>query len=358
MKFSLVILCVFCIKLSFSQDSIPKISPMSISGYLEVYYSYDFNKPVNNDKPAFLYSHNRHNEFNLNLGFIKVSYAAGRVRSNLSLATGTYMNANYAAEPGLLKNIYEANAGIKISKLKNLWVDAGIFSSHIGFESAVSKDCWNLTRSIVAENSPYFESGAKITYLSDNNKWLFSGLLLNGWQRIKRIDGNSLMSFGTQVQYKPTLNTTINYSTFIGTDTPDSSRLLRYYHNLYAIFKVGKVGITTGFDIGMQQKSKRAADLDTWTAPVLVLRYPLNDLWLVGARAEYYSDPHGVIISTSTVEGFKTTAYSVNIDYFPLPNAALRVEARTFHSNDKIFLRSDVARTNNSMLTASLALSF
>ncbi len=36
--------------------------------------------------------------------------------------------------------------------------------SHIGFESAVGSDCWNLTRSILAENSPYFESGIKLNY--------------------------------------------------------------------------------------------------------------------------------------------------------------------------------------------------
>jgi hypothetical protein len=100
------------------------------------------------------------------------------------------MNSNYAAESGVLKNIYEANVGVKISKHKNLWIDAGILPSHIGFESAVSKDCFTLTRSMQAENSPYFESGAKISYTSDNGKWFVSGLVLNGWQRIQRIDGN------------------------------------------------------------------------------------------------------------------------------------------------------------------------
>ena len=51
-------------------------------------------------------------------------------RANIALAVGTYMNANYAAEPGVLKNIYEANAGVKISNNKNIWVDAGILPSH------------------------------------------------------------------------------------------------------------------------------------------------------------------------------------------------------------------------------------
>ena len=102
---------------------------VKFEAYLELYYSYDFNKPIKNDRPAFFYSHNRHNEFNLNLGFLKASYSAKKVRANLALAAGTYVNANYTAEPAVLKNIYEANAGIKISKKKNLWIDAGIFSS-------------------------------------------------------------------------------------------------------------------------------------------------------------------------------------------------------------------------------------
>ena len=150
-------------------------NPLTISGYLETYYSYDFGKPENHMKPAFLYSFSRHNEVNLNFGYIKLAYNKSNVRGNLALMTGVYANTNLAAEPGVLKNIYEANAGIKISKSKNIWLDAGIFSSHIGFESAIGKDCWNLTRSLLAENSPYYESGVKISYNSNNEKWMLRG---------------------------------------------------------------------------------------------------------------------------------------------------------------------------------------
>lgn len=147
-----------------AQDS--SKGPLIISGYIDAYYQYDFNKPATNNRPGFIYSHNRHNEFNANLAFLKASYSAESVRVNLALAAGTYMNANYASEPGVLKNIYEANAGVKLSKTLNLWLDAGIFASHIGFESAISKDSWTLTRSILADNSPYYEAGAKIGYTS------------------------------------------------------------------------------------------------------------------------------------------------------------------------------------------------
>src|SRR5687768_1942656 len=106
----------------FSQDTTN--GRFTFSSYVEVYYQYDFNKPSDNNRPAFIYSHNRHNEFNLNLGFIKAHYEDQKIRANVALATGTYINANYAAEPGVLKNVFEANAGVRLGK-KNLWIDAG-----------------------------------------------------------------------------------------------------------------------------------------------------------------------------------------------------------------------------------------
>lgn len=343
-----------------SKTETPKPNPFSFSGYVEAFYQYDFNKPTDNNRPGFIYSHNRHNEFNLNLGFLKGSYNAERVRANLAIAAGTYMNANYAAETGVLKNVLEANAGLKISKEKNLWIDAGIFSSHIGFESAISKDCWTLTRSIMAENSPYFESGAKLTYTSNNNKWILSGLVLNGWQRIKRVDANSLMSYGTQIQYKPNSNTTLNYSTFIGTDKPDSARLWRYFHNLYGSFNVtSKFGIIAGFDIGSEQKTKLSKDFNVWYSPVLILKYAVTPKWTVAARGEYYADEKGVIIASGTPNGFKTAGYSVNVDYAPIPNAVIRLELKSLSSKDDIFTKGSGATTNNNTsITSSIAVSF
>jgi len=91
-------------------------SACKFSGYAETYYAYDFNQPVNHDRPGFLYNHNRHNEFNTNLAFLKAAYFAKGIRANLALMTGTYANA------------------------------------------------WTLTRGIMAENSPYYESGAKLTF--------------------------------------------------------------------------------------------------------------------------------------------------------------------------------------------------
>lgn len=337
------------------QDSVN--GSLTISGYTEAYYQYDFNKPSDGNRPGFIYSHNRHNEFNLNLGFLKASYTAERVRANLALAAGTYVNANYAAEPGVLKNIFEADAGIKLGK-KNVWLDAGIFPSHIGFESAVSRDCWNLTRSILADNSPYFEAGAKITYTTDNGKWILSGMALNGWQRITRVSGNSLISWGTQLQYKPSDKTLLNYSTFIGTDKPDSARLSRFFNNFYGILSLSdKWGLTLGFDIGTEEKTP-AGGSNTWFSPAVILKYSVNDRWAFAARLEHYHDKNGVMIATGSPNGFQTTGYSFNIDFSPARNALVRFEARNFCSKDKIFAKENGFTKSSTFITSSIAVSF
>lgn len=340
---------------AFAQEE-PKIK---VTGYLEAYYGFDFNKPANNTRPGFVYSHNRHNEMNLNLGFIKGSYESDMVRANLAVMAGTYANANLAAEPGVLKNIFEANAGVKLSKSANLWVDAGIFASHIGFESAISKDCWVLTRNIASDNTPYYESGAKISYATEDGKFTATALYLNGWQRITRQDGNSQPAGGVQLTWKPTGKITINYSNYLGTEGADSVRVRRFYHNVYGIIQLtDHFGLTAGFDYGTQQKAKGSSDKNEVLSPVAIAQYRINSKWAMAGRFEYYEDKNGLIISTGTPNGFKTTGYSLNLDYAPVSNAVVRLEGKVYDSKDQIFDRDMNPVNHSATLTASIAVSF
>ena len=346
---------LFTSSITFGQEE-PKIK---VTGYLETYFGYDFNKPSDNNRPGFIYSHNRHNEANLNLGFIKGSYENGMIRANLAVMAGTYANANLAAEPGVLKNVFEANAGIKLSKSANLWVDAGVFSSHIGFESAISKDCWVLTRNISSENTPYYESGVKMTYGTGDGKLTLAALYLNGWQRMARQNGNSQPAGGVQLTWKPTGKITVNYSNYLGTEGVDSVRVRRFYHNVYGIFQVtDQFGVTLGFDYGTQQKSKGSGDKNEVLSPVAIAQYKINSKWALAGRVEYYEDKNGVFISTGTANGFKTTGYSLNIDYAPISNAVVRLEGKVYDSKDKVFVRDLNSVNHDAALTASIAVSF
>lgn len=267
------ILTILFITVSLMANTQPdsSSSPLTMSGYIETYYLYDFNKPVNYTMPSFMYT-NRHNEINLNLVFVKLAYQKKYTRANLAVATGTYINANYSGEQAVLKNLYEANAGVKLSKSKELWLDAGIFASHIGCEGAVGKDNWALTRSMLAENCPYFETGAKLSYTFPNGKWFINGLIMNG-------------------------------------------RQMRYFHNFYGIFQLSKqLSLTTGFDIGTEQKTKGSHQMNTWYSPLVILRLNTDSRNNIAARVEYNNYANGVIINTGSPDGFKTRGYSLNYD--------------------------------------------
>jgi hypothetical protein len=361
MKNILLIAALSCTSL-LAQAQTPdstKTGKLTISGYAELYYGFDFNRPVDNNRPGFVYSHNRHNEVNLNLGFIKANYNSDNIRANLAVMAGTYANANLAAEPGVLKNIFEANAGVKVSKQANLWLDAGIFSSHIGFESAISKDCWVLTRNISSENTPYYESGAKLTYITNNGKLTLAGLYLNGWQRINRQNANSKPAGGLQVYYKPTDKITLNYSNYLGTEGADTIRVRRFYNNFYGIFQLtNSFGITAGFDYGIQQEAKGSDDYYKVISPVAIARYQFASQWAVAGRVEYYQDKNGVLIATGTPNGFNTTGYSLNLDFAPVSNALIRLEGKVYDSKDAIFTKLGNTVSTSPAITASIAVSF
>lgn len=334
-------------------------SPLTFSGYIETYYSYDFGNPDNHLRPAFIYNHNKHNEVNLNLGLAKLNYSKDNIRGNFGLMVGTYPEYNLAGEQDLLKNVFEANVGIKISSKHNLWIDAGIMPAHIGFESAIGKDCMTLTRSIIAENSPYFETGVKIGYTSSDEKWYLAAMYLNGWQRIQKIDGNHTPAFGTQLTYKPNADVVLNWSTYVGNEQPDVLRKWRYFNNIYGQFKVSeKVNLITGFDIGSEQASRESSKYNTWFTPIFIAQYKPTTKIQIAARGEYYEDQKGVLIATGTPNGFKTYGYSANLDYLVTNNVVFRVEARSLKSKDQIFLKEGVPTDKNVFLTTSLAISF
>lgn len=328
-----------------------KQSPtIHLSGFLDAFYVHDFNQSSGGKRQAFLFNHNRKNEVNVNLGLVKMTLEHTKYRANLALQTGTYAYDNYAAEPNLLKHIAEANVGFSLNKQNNFWVDAGVFPAHIGFESAVSVENPTLTRSLLAENSPYFSTGIKFTS-TPNHKWEFAALIINAWQRIAPITGNSLPSFGTQVIYKPQQNVLLNWSTFLGTDDPDIHRRMRYFHNLFAKIQVSKrFNITAGADIGMQQTTLGSKRYHLWFTTIFIGQYVLNTHWKTALRAEYYQDESGVILPFAD---FKTSGFSWNIDYVINASFEWRIEGRLFQNKTNIFATEQgLSATNYFIATA------
>jgi hypothetical protein len=330
----------------FAQNTDTTTAPIvHISGYIEAYYGFDFDKPINNQKPFFIYNHKRHNETNINLAYVKATYNTPKTRANAALMVGNYVQYNLANEPAALRHIMEANIGIKLNAKKNIWLDAGIMPSHIGFESAVGMDCSTVSRSIVAENSPYYEAGIKVTATNTKENISVALMLLNGWQTIQKPNASQQPSYGAQLNYKPNPNFNLNYSNFVGSVQPDTANNLRTYHNFYAIYhpQKYKINITTGIDKDPQTSKKY------WYAPVVILQYIYNDQLKIAARAEYFCDARQAILPTFIPSGLRLFGASINFDYHIAPNSLVRIEAKNYAAQEPIF-RQNTYKNNFSLL--------
>ncbi|WP_310390889.1 porin [Hymenobacter sp.] len=325
-------------------------------GYVGVYYGYDFSNPAGLARPGFIYSENLHNQIAVNIALLGARYVGDRARGTFAIQTGTYPDANYAPEPQIFKNIYEAWGGVRLAP--KLWLDAGIFLSHIGLEGPISRDDLTLTRSIMADNSPYYEAGAKLTY-DTGQKWLFTALAINGWQVIR--DRNQNEAVGTQIQFRPTSKLLLNSSTFLGegANRPDSlGQQFRYFHDFYLTYDPSpKWKIAAAFDTGWEERAAGRSGYDTWQGAALIIRRRLWSRAGVVGRAEYFRDPAGVLAATRA-GGLNTVGYSLGLDYNPVPRVILRGEVKQFVDQKKVYIENKTPIRTNGAATVLLGLTF
>lgn len=328
-KVCIAILLWFISCVMNAQDS-SAIKKWQVGGFADLYYQYDFNQPLSNERPPFIYNHKKHNRPSLNLAVLKLSYNNKKLTGNMALMAGDYSRYNLAAEPRLLQHVYEANIGYRFTD--KFSAEAGILPSHIGMESAISKDCWNLSRSLLAENSPYYETGIKLNY-TFSPKWTASVLLLNGWQNIK--ENNRSKAVGTQVQIKPDDKWMISYSSFIGNEQPDSvAARLRVFQNLYATYVLTqKLNIAVLTDVGTEGAT-------SWWGAAGILQYRWAAKWKATARGEYYSDAGSVIVKAYPLTGIQVQGYSLGVDFLPRKWIMIRSEAKYMNAEQAIFTRN------------------
>lgn len=355
---SLVFLFLFS-RFAFSQtiESSDSIGPnIGISAYVDLFYAYSFNRPAGSLRIPYIYHYNRHNEVNLNHGYLKVYLEHPNYRANLALQTGTFVVDNYTNEPDYIKAIFDANVGFSLNSENTLWLDMGIFgNSHIGTESTEGLSNWTASRTILSENVPYYQSGVNLSYTHAD--WYLSFLILNGWQRIQRVQGNSLPSFGTQATYSGIESLVLNWSTFIGTEYPDDQRRMRYFSHLSAEIDVSNQWeLILGWDTGIEQEFKGSSSYYYWNGLITVFRYTISEKWRSAFRYEYYSDPNSVLVSTPSMNGYRTSGISSNFDYLAYGNILCRFEARYFLSPDDIYERDNAFTTSDFAILASIIL--
>ncbi|PZF73860.1 outer membrane beta-barrel protein [Taibaiella soli] len=333
---------------------------VSLEGYVDAYFGYDFNQPQDGNRPYFV-SANRHSEVNVNLAYLSLKLSSDRVRATFTPGFGTYMNANYTAERTTLRNIVEANVGVKLFKHKNIWLDAGIINSFYTNESAISFDQLMYSRSLGAEYVPYYLAGAKLSLpLTDEvNLYLY---LLNGWQEIEDI--NSPLSFGSQVEYKPNDKLLVNWNTYVGDERSNTHPTFstRYFSDVYAIYNPSsKWSFSSSVYGGIQtEKTEVETTNPKWWQANLIGRYSFAKNQSLAARGEYFSDPHAVmVVPVTNAASFSCSSASLCYTIGVTSRVLVRLDARYFWSAGNVFFNpSSIPINNDFALLAGITAKF
>lgn len=333
---------------------------VQFGGFVDTYYGYDFNAPPTIDRSLstgqpFGTQFIRNNEFNVNLAYADARITSDRVRGRLAFQTGTSVQAQFAGESlglGVIKGpvpaelIQEASAGYRVAD--GLWIDAGIYPSYIGFESFISRDNWNYTRSMTAEFSPYFEAGAKLTY-QPSPIWSAQLHIFNGWGNIYDIGQDKAV--GLQVAYSP--NTRITATDNIFYLPGPMSRFFNDFSIRIALSD--SLQIAPIFDYGVQNIGGRGLP---WFGATLLASWQVSERLAIGGRIENYSDRHQVIVTTDVPGGFVASGASVNLDDQLRKNLVWRTEVRALLAQNSVFTSNSGPIPSDKFVVTSLGLSF
>jgi hypothetical protein len=324
----------------------------TLKGYMDVYYGYDFSKPTSDQRLPFYCNYSRHNQVAINLGILQLNIDSDKYRARIGLQGGTYVTDNYANEPVALRYFSEASVGVSLSKKGKLWLDAGIMPSHIGFESAVNTENLTMSRSFIAELSPYYLCGGKLNW-KPNPKLELEAIVCNGWQRINPLFKAEFPSFGTRITYSGD-KFKINWSTYIGQENIDQ---MRYFSNLYSVHNLGnKLKMILDFDAGIQNKYNGSTEYEEWYGAALILQYKFSSSYAIGLRGEIFQDKENNVAPFIVLGSDGATAASVNFDKQISKGIIWRMEAKwiTFRPEDTIWPIFTHKEDNYSIYTSLL----
>lgn len=356
---------LFLVPLAGRAQTAPDTSiKVSFGGFIDTYYAYDFDRPPAIDRSflsgaTFTTQPARHNEFNVNLAYVEANLSGNRLHGRLALQAGTSVQSNYGGEPTigtvsgplLSRLIQEAYAGYQVAP--TLWVDAGIFYSNMGLESWASKDNPTYTRSLVAEYSPYYSSGARAIWQATPR--LTARLdLVNGWQNIS--ETNSDKGAGLRLDYAATPAFTVSYYDFFN---DEAGGRLRVFNGAGAKVVTAQTTLLGQLDYGILGAPSAGGTSSSWWGFTAVARQQIASKVAIAGRVERYSDADQVNIVTGLTDPFRGSGASIGLDVTPQSRLMWRTEARGFFADRAIFPNDrNAPRKTDGFLVTSMSLAF
>jgi hypothetical protein len=319
--------------------------------YLDVYYAFSLNRPYD-DTLTGSATLGRHNELQINLASIGLTWSYRNVNGRIALQYGGMLSIVQDTDPSLgrgsgistanLRYLREATLGYHWDRLAGINLDAGIFLSYVGMESYLLAENWLYTRTVACDSTPFYFQGLR-AQIFPTTKVKVELWLMNGWQSYAKF--GFVPAGGASVRWSPREWIAVVANFYLGQDTPNVSDRIRFHHddslnlrvyNRPASHGLSKLALSINNHGGFQAGGAGQpgpADAHMGASALSLRAWFARDQLALTVRGEYFTNPGRYLApfpppSLKTEPGNDLTIWGVtgNIDVMPTDFFSVRAE--------------------------------
>ncbi|MGO9776645.1 MAG: porin [Terracidiphilus sp.] len=335
------------------------VGPMDISGFIDGYYSGNFNRPTgpNYAQVNQLYNFNDNtDQFSLSAAKLTLNHDPDPVGAHIDFLYGrTNSLINAAPTNGTTADqgnyIEQAFLSLKPPKAKGFEMDFGKFVTSAGAEVIEAKDNWNYSRSLLFVNAiPYWHFGARTSMPVSKTETI--GLqVVNGWNNITKTNGGATVGL-TSALVKTKYTWDLNY--YGGPENANTTYGLRHLiDSTLLLTPNAKFNAYINYDYGQNRDALEAQgdnNLNHWQGVAGAFHEQASAKQAVAGRFEYFRDPNGFMTGTAQ----KLYEFTGTYEYKWLEGLLTRIEYRGDFSNVAYF-HKDTTNTAKSQSTLTIA---
>lgn len=332
-----------------SADSSEKPPGLTISGYVDVYYKYNFNENLTDNKTSFT---NSHNSFELGMASIKLEHSYKKASFVADLGFGKRAEEFSYNDANTRFAIKQLNLGYQItSKFK---LSMGSFATHIGYEVVDPYLNRNYSMSYMFTNGPFFNTGVKADFTL--GEWnIMLGVFNPTDFKTAIIDGKltNHKYIGAQLGYAPAKIPFKAYLNYL--EGKDTSNIQNHQIDLVLTYQLSsKFGL--GYNGTVSAYSASGMSSKSWGGSALYLNYDCSSAFGLTLRTDYFSDKKDLKVYAGTpyVNGGSVLAFTLSGNY-KVGQLTIVPEIRLDNASEPIFNKSNgspVKSTGNLLLAA------
>lgn len=331
-----------------SKTSIAEDNPKTvISGSVDVYYRYDFNKQASNNKTSFT---NSHNSFELGAVRLKFQHTTGKADMVAELAFGKRaeeFSYNDAGTRTAIRQLY-----ISYSPWKNIKFTAGSWATHFDNEIFEPDANRNYSMSHMFTYGPFFHTGIKAEGTFGKHGFMLGVANPNDYKSFNNAKKYLIAqySFSPDDKFKAYIN---YFSGKRPADTANVSQLeaifTQKFNDKFNLLYIGSIAFNK------YQKAGKYGDAQNWWCSGLYLNYDATKLFGVTLRTEYFSDKKQQNVFAVFAGGGSVVETTLSAN-FRIDNLIIIPEVRFENADKQIYTKANGTGTksNGSFLIAAV----